>query len=109
MCCCFVFFCNDTTTTEIYTYCHPLSLPDALPIFSNLITDPDDVVNAKLDWNKVADLSLDVSFFGKNLFKEKYIIGPGVTPANAIPVSTALFAPPRTYGIQVRYRFGASR
>src|SRR3546814_5164754 len=27
------FFClNDTATTEIYTYRHPLSLPDALPI-----------------------------------------------------------------------------
>src|SRR3546814_6697232 len=29
-----VFFCfNDTATTEIYTYGHTLSLPDALPIF----------------------------------------------------------------------------
>src|SRR3546814_17369359 len=26
-----VFFFNDTATTEIYTYCHTLSLPDALP------------------------------------------------------------------------------
>src|SRR3546814_12556311 len=29
----FVFFFIDTPTTEIYTYCHPLSLHDALPIF----------------------------------------------------------------------------
>src|SRR3546814_12019833 len=29
--CIFVFF-NDTATTEIYTYCHTLSLHDALPI-----------------------------------------------------------------------------
>src|SRR3546814_10078110 len=29
-----VHFCfNDTATTEIYTYCHTLSLHDALPIF----------------------------------------------------------------------------
>src|SRR3546814_15696486 len=29
----FVFFCfNDTATTEIYTYCHTLSLHDALPL-----------------------------------------------------------------------------
>src|SRR3546814_2148072 len=27
------FFFNDTATTEIYTYCHTLSLHDALPIF----------------------------------------------------------------------------
>src|SRR3546814_13037366 len=26
-------FVNDTATTEIYTYCHSLSLHDALPIF----------------------------------------------------------------------------
>src|SRR3546814_4299124 len=29
----FVFFFNDPATTEIYTYCHTLSLHDALPIF----------------------------------------------------------------------------
>src|SRR3546814_17956660 len=26
------FFCIDTSTTELYTYCHPLSRHDALPI-----------------------------------------------------------------------------
>src|SRR3546814_14940163 len=30
---CNVFVFNDTATTEIYTYCHTLSLHDALPIF----------------------------------------------------------------------------
>src|SRR3546814_14034078 len=30
--CCSFFFVNDTATTEIYTYCHTLSLHDALPI-----------------------------------------------------------------------------
>src|SRR3546814_4623037 len=29
----YLFFFNDTATTEIYTYCHTLSLHDALPIF----------------------------------------------------------------------------
>src|SRR3546814_5970506 len=28
----FIFFVNDSATTEIYTYGHTLSLPDALPI-----------------------------------------------------------------------------
>src|SRR3546814_15869655 len=31
-----MFFFNDTATTEIYTYCHTLSLHDALPIFQDL-------------------------------------------------------------------------
>src|SRR3546814_11152638 len=30
--CCGFFFFTDTATTEIYTYLHTLSLPDALPI-----------------------------------------------------------------------------
>src|SRR3546814_6555582 len=30
---CIVLFCNDTATTEIYTYGHTVSLPDALPIY----------------------------------------------------------------------------
>src|SRR3546814_10198399 len=30
-----IFFFNDTATTDIYTYCHTLSLHDALPIFSS--------------------------------------------------------------------------
>src|SRR3546814_19426308 len=32
MCCSCLFVFNDTATTEIYTYCHTLSLHDALPI-----------------------------------------------------------------------------
>src|SRR3546814_19261509 len=28
----YIFFFNDTATTDIYTYCHTLSLHDALPI-----------------------------------------------------------------------------
>src|SRR3546814_12387642 len=31
----FFFFFNDTATTEIYTYCHTLSLHDALPILAS--------------------------------------------------------------------------
>src|SRR3546814_17308432 len=31
-----LFFFNDTATTEIYTYCHTLSLHDALPIFQQV-------------------------------------------------------------------------
>src|SRR3546814_4698796 len=36
MCFCTCFFFNGTATTEIYTYCHTLSLHDALPIFEAL-------------------------------------------------------------------------
>src|SRR3546814_20004239 len=36
--CKFFFFCNQTATTEIYTYVHTLSLPDALPSSRGRIT-----------------------------------------------------------------------
>src|SRR3546814_13382080 len=32
------FVCNDTATTQIYTYRHTLSLHDALPIYGDAIT-----------------------------------------------------------------------
>src|SRR3546814_9039502 len=37
-----LFFFNETATTEIYTYCHTLSLHDALPISSGVasVTGP---------------------------------------------------------------------
>src|SRR3546814_12874839 len=31
----FFFFVKETATTELYTYCHTLSLPDAIPISGN--------------------------------------------------------------------------
>src|SRR3546814_20017196 len=34
-----VFFFNYSATTEIYTYCHSLSLPDALPISWSVIDE----------------------------------------------------------------------
>src|SRR3546814_3395503 len=34
-----MFFFNDTATTEIYTYCHTLSLHDALPIYAAEVAD----------------------------------------------------------------------
>src|SRR3546814_5609022 len=34
----FIFFFNDTASTEIYTYLHTLSLHDALPIYKRSIT-----------------------------------------------------------------------
>ncbi len=76
--------------------------------FSNLIAAPYDVVNARLDLKGVAGTELDVGLFVRNLFKEEYISGPALTPANAIPFSTVLYGPPRTYGLELRFRFGAS-
>src|SRR3546814_16478578 len=34
----FILFFHDSSTTEIYTYCHTLSLHDSLPIYSGYLT-----------------------------------------------------------------------
>src|SRR3546814_17009028 len=39
--CVVIFFFNDTATTDIYTYCHTLSLHDALPLSLRLLADAD--------------------------------------------------------------------
>src|SRR3546814_17256551 len=47
------FFCNETTTTEIYTYCHTLSLHDALPISWNGRSFPELEQDPRWrDWNR---------------------------------------------------------
>lgn len=76
--------------------------------FSNYIAAPYDVVNARLDWRGVAGTTLDLGLFVRNLFKEEYVSGPALTPANAIPFSTVLYGAPRTYGLELRFRFGKS-
>src|SRR3546814_14022770 len=42
---CLCFFFKDTATTEIYTYCHTLSLHCALPIFDNLLREAHAIAN----------------------------------------------------------------
>src|SRR3546814_15427133 len=62
---CFVcyclFFLNDTATTEIYTYCHTLSLHDALPIC--FLTVP-------------------------NIYMDKIAVGPGL-PAQVVDLDAS--------------------
>src|SRR3546814_11151084 len=62
---CFVF--NDTATTEIYTYCHTLSLHDALPIFGQiyrLFDNKDDVITALVEENTKARIAEMHGIFG---------------------------------------------
>src|SRR3546814_5042414 len=58
MLCCVAFFFEDTATTEIYTYLHTLSLPDALPIFKQaaaLVAVEEAQVHAPMQRDRQAD------------------------------------------------------
>lgn len=77
--------------------------------FNGYISAPYDVVNGRVDWNDIGGLPLDLGFYVRNLFRKEYVSGPALTVATAIPVSTVLFGPPRTYALELRYRFGTAK
>src|SRR3546814_6653582 len=50
------FMCNDASTTEIYTYCHTLSLLDALPIcYGQLLAELDHRIRPNLGLSVTCD------------------------------------------------------
>src|SRR3546814_5278836 len=56
----FFFFFNDTSTTEIYTYLHTLSLHDALPICHGAARRPADRAAAAADHRAARHHAVDV-------------------------------------------------
>src|SRR3546814_19469462 len=66
----FFFFFNETATTEIYPYCHPLPLHDALPTSRSLFRYPPDYrpVNpaTRFDWSAWGGLSGAVEICNNN-------------------------------------------
>ncbi len=65
-----------------------------------------DVVNARLDWNSVAGSPIDVSIYCRNLLDKEYMAAANASGA-FLGFTSAIFAPPRTYGLELRYRFGS--
>jgi iron complex outermembrane receptor protein len=66
------------------------------------------LINLRLDWNNVQGNPIDVSFYVKNLTNSFYRTGSGNLISSQLGTTTAIYADPRTYGAQVRVRFGAS-
>ena len=67
--------------------------------------DSVNLLGANLNWSDVGGLPLDLALFGTNLTDEEYY---GFVPGlGANGLETANLGQPRTYGIRLRYRFGA--
>jgi len=62
------------------------------------------VVNARADWRRVFGSPVDVSLYAKNLLDKEYRVG-GVDIVSSFGTAVAVLAPPRTYGVQLRYSF----
>lgn len=64
-----------------------------------------DNVNLRLDWSDVLGSSIDAGLFVRNVFDDEWLVG-----ANSIVTGLGLFTStynePRTFGLQLRYRFG---
>jgi iron complex outermembrane recepter protein len=64
-----------------------------------------DLVNARIDIAEIAESPLDVAFFMRNVFNETYLASSNVG-SNALGINSGFYGAPRTYGIELRFRFG---
>ncbi|WP_404476499.1 TonB-dependent receptor [Novosphingobium sp. BL-52-GroH] len=63
------------------------------------------VVNARIEWRDVAGKPIDLSVYATNLFDKSYAAIGAVSGA-ALGFDSAIYGPPRQYGLSLRYRFG---
>lgn len=65
-------------------------------------------VDAQINWRDVAGRPIDIGLFVTNLTKEDYRIGSANLLQNAsLGINADIYAPPRMYGVTVKYRFGS--
>ncbi|MFT3930630.1 MAG: TonB-dependent receptor [Spongiibacteraceae bacterium] len=62
------------------------------------------IVNARLSWNNVMKSQFSAALFGKNLTDEEYFVG-GMPLGASLGHNAAAVGEPRTYGVEVAYRF----
>lgn len=63
------------------------------------------LLNARLEWNGIFGSNLDAALFVQNLTDRTYALS-GTQQLFALGVTTKSFSAPRTYGLQLSYRFG---
>jgi iron complex outermembrane recepter protein len=63
------------------------------------------LINASVNWAQIAGTNLELRLWGRNLTDQKYKVG-GVGILDVAGFSSALWGAPRTYGIDLTYRFG---
>jgi iron complex outermembrane receptor protein len=63
-----------------------------------------ELINARLSWNEILGSGFSAALFGKNLADETYFVG-GMTLAAALGHNAVAVGEPRTYGLELSYRF----
>ncbi|WP_336971124.1 TonB-dependent receptor [Sphingobium aromaticiconvertens] len=64
-----------------------------------------DLVNMRFDLKGVAGTNFDAGFLMRNVFNKKYLASSNVGSA-PLGINSSFYGAPRTYGIELRYRFG---
>jgi iron complex outermembrane receptor protein len=64
-------------------------------------------LNARLDWNNIAGHPVDASLFVKNIADDTRVVAIA-NFLNNLGINNAIYDEPRTFGVQVRARFGAN-
>ena len=64
-----------------------------------------DNVNLRIDWANVLGKPLDLSVFVRNALNDEWLVGSN-SLITALGIQTGTYNEPRTYGLQLRYRFG---
>jgi iron complex outermembrane receptor protein len=64
-----------------------------------------DLVNARLEWNHIANSGVDAALWVRNAFDEEYATAASVL-LPSFPTSSGYYGDPRMYGVQLSYRFG---
>ena len=65
-----------------------------------------DNVNLRIDWTNAIGSSFDASLYVRNAMDDEWIVGSN-SLIDALGFQTNTWNEPRTYGLQLRYRFGA--
>ncbi len=64
------------------------------------------LVNFRADWDNVLGYPVDASVFVTNAFDRTYKVGADAY-LNELGTSASIYGPPRMWGVELRYRFGA--
>jgi iron complex outermembrane receptor protein len=79
-----------------------LEVPDVTGSFNP--QRPYGLINARLDWNNIFGTNIDIGLYGRNLANKFYVIGLSDLSSSQGVVS-ATPGEPRTYGVELRFRF----
>lgn len=63
------------------------------------------LLNARIEFDNIADRGIDLTLFANNLTNKKYILG-GFPLASALGFESALYGEPRMYGASLKLHFG---